>query len=188
MRRNVFISSLVCAAAGLALVTAANSRVVGGQGPLYDPAVNYKLPSFVVTTNEIAATKKEMLATKSIDVAIRMAESGGPRVGVSLVYRDKGPGNPPVAHDYVSEVYQIIEGSGTLVTGGTITEATRRPESGVNGPGISGKDIQGGVSAKIKKGDLVMIPAGTPHRWSDVQEFMSYTVIRVDPKRIVPLK
>ncbi len=156
--------------------------------PLYAPGVNYSLPSVVVTAEEIEATKKEMLANKTIDVAIRMAETGGPRVGVSLVYRVKGPGNAPVVHDYVSEVYQILEGSGTLVTGGSIVDATRRAESGVNGPGFSGKDIQGGVSKQLKKGDMVLIPAGTPHKWSEVQEFMSYTVVRVDPNRIVPLK
>jgi mannose-6-phosphate isomerase-like protein (cupin superfamily) len=156
--------------------------------PLYAPGVNYSLPSVVVTAEEIEATKKEMLANNTIDVAIRMAETGGPRVGVSLVYRVKGPGNAPVVHDYVSEVYQILEGAGTLVTGGKIVDATRRAESGVNGPGFSGKDIQGGVSKKLKKGDMVLIPAGTPHKWSEVQEFMSYTVVRVDPNRIVPLK
>jgi hypothetical protein len=35
---------------------------------------------------------------------------------------------------------------------------------------------------------MVLIPAGTPHKWSEVEEFMSYTVVRVDPNRIVPLK
>ena len=156
--------------------------------PIYAPDVNYSLPSVVVTAEEIEATKKEMLAKNTIDVAIRMAETGGPRVGVSLVYRVKGPGNAPVVHDYVSEVYQILEGSGTLVTGGKIVDATRRAESGVNGPGFSGKDVQGGVSKRLKKGDMVLIPAGTPHKWSEVEEFMSYTVVRVDPNRIVPLK
>ena len=156
--------------------------------PIVGPRASSRASCTYVTAEEIEATKKEMLANKTIDVAIRMAETGGPRVGVSLVYRVKGPGNAPVVHDYVSEVYQILEGSGTLVTGGKILDATRRAESGVNGPGFSGKDIQGGVSKMLKKGDMVLIPAGTPHKWSDVQEFMSYTVIRVDPNRIVPLK
>jgi mannose-6-phosphate isomerase-like protein (cupin superfamily) len=180
------------AAIVVTLLAAGRPAAVNAQAqaaaPLYAPGVNYLLPSVVVTAEEIEATKKEMLANKTIDVAIRMAETGGPRVGVSLVYRVKGPGNAPVVHDYVSEVYQILEGSGTLVTGGKMIDATRRAESGVNGPGLSGKDIQGGVSKKLKKGDMVLIPAGTPHKWSEVQEFMSYTVVRVDPNRIVPLK
>ena len=164
------------AAIVVTLLAGGRPVAVNAQGqaamPLYAPGVNYSLPSVVVTAEEIEATKKEMLANKTIDVAIRMAETGGPRVGVSLVYRVKGPGNAPVVHDYVSEVYQILEGSGTLVTGGSIVDATRRAESGVNGPGFSGKDIQGGVSKQLKKGDMVLIPAGTPHKWSDVQEFM----------------
>jgi hypothetical protein len=87
---------------------------------VYDPVVNDTLPSVIVTAEDIEATKKDMLAKESTDVAIRLAETGGPRVGVSLVYRPKGDGNPPVVHHYVSEVYQILEGSGTLVTGGTM--------------------------------------------------------------------
>jgi mannose-6-phosphate isomerase-like protein (cupin superfamily) len=187
MNPLVVVSAAIVVAAVFA---AGRHSALGAQATpaLYDPAVNYKLPSVVVTAEQIETTKKEMLAKKTIDVAIRMAETGGPRVGVSLVYREKGPGNAPVVHDYVSEVYQILEGSGTLVTGGTMLGATRRAESGVNGPGVSGSEIKGGVSVKLKKGDMVLIPAGTPHKWGDVQEFMSYTVVRVDPKRIVPLK
>jgi mannose-6-phosphate isomerase-like protein (cupin superfamily) len=174
----------------LGTVFAGRLTSLGAQAspPLYAPGVNYKLPSFVITAEEIEATKKDMLAKKTIDVAIKMADAGGPRVGVSLVYREKGPGNAPVVHDHVSEVYHILEGSGTLVTGGTLIDPQRRAESGVNGPGVSGKDVKDGVSARLKKGDVVMIPAGTPHKWGEVREFMSYTVVRVDPNRIVPLK
>jgi hypothetical protein len=116
------------------LLAAGRPAVVNAQAamPLYAPGVNYSLPSVVVTAEEIEATKKEMLANNTIDVAIRMAETGGPRVGGSLVYRVKGPGNAPVVHDYVSEVYQILEGSGslrrirTLMTSASTGRACRR--------------------------------------------------------------
>ncbi len=124
-------SAWIWAATFVTLLAAGRPAAVNAQAqaapPLYAPGVNYSLPSVVVTAEEIEATKKEMLANKTIDVAIRMAETGGPRVGVSLVYRVKGPGNAPVVHDYVSEVYQILEGSGTLVTGG---RDCRRHETG----------------------------------------------------------
>lgn len=73
------------AAIVVTLLTAGRPAAVNAQAqaaaPLYVPGVNYLLPSVVVTAEEIEATKKEMLANKTIDVAIRMAETGGPRVG-----------------------------------------------------------------------------------------------------------
>ena len=41
---------------------------------------------------------------------------------------------------------------------------------------------------RIAKGDMVIIPAGTPHWWSEIQETISYTVVRIDPSRVVTLK
>lgn len=158
------------------------------EAALYLPGINYNLPSVVVTAEDIATLKAKMLANKTLDVPMRMVDAGGHNVGVSLVYRLKGDGNAPVIHDKVSEVYQIIEGSGTLTTGGKIVDAKRRGESGGNGPGLAGTAMAGGVDRKVKTGDVIIIPAGTPHKWSSVEEFMLYTVVRVDPGRIVPLK
>jgi len=61
----------------------------------------------------------------------------------------------------------VLEGSGTLVTGGTIVNPQRRTSgqeevTQINGPGVSGTAIDGGVSRRITKGDMVIIPAGTP--------------------------
>lgn len=163
---------------------------VGAQAdpPLYLPGVNYALPSAVITAEDIASLEKTMLAEKTLDVPIRTVDAGGHNVGVSLVYRLKGTSNAPVIHDRVSEVYHIIEGVGTLTTGGRLIDAKRRGESGGNGPGIAGTEVQGGVNRKVKKGDVIIIPAGTPHKWSAVDEYLLYTVVRVDPGRIVPLK
>jgi quercetin dioxygenase-like cupin family protein len=53
---------------------------------------------------------------------------------------------------------------------------------------VSATAIQGGVSRRISKGDMVIIPAGTPHWFSEIQETLAYTVVRVDPQRVVALK
>ena len=87
----------------------------------------------------------------------------------------------------------MLAGSGTLVTGGTIVNPQRRTSTQeevtqINGPGVSGDSIQGGVSRRITKGDMVIIPAGTPHWFSEIQETLTYTVVRVDPSRVVTLK
>jgi len=58
----------------------------------------------------------------------------------------------------------------------------------LSGPGVSGTAIQGGVSRRIGKGNMVIIPAGTPHWFSEIQETITYTVVRLDPSRTVALK
>jgi len=113
--------------------------------------------------------------------------------GIGLVHRPKGFKGFAASHDKVTEVYQVLEGSGTLVTGGTMVNPQRRENvaevvTQINGPGVSGASIQGGVSRRIAKGDMVIIPAGTPHWFSEVQESITYTVVRVDPGRVVKLK
>ena len=96
-------------------------------------------------------------------------------------------------HNLVTEVYHVLSGSGILVTGGTLVNPVVREDNAsvvvqINGPGVSGEGIEGGVSRRIDAGDVVIIPAGTPHRWSEVLSPVTYTVVRVDPEQLVELK
>jgi mannose-6-phosphate isomerase-like protein (cupin superfamily) len=154
------------------------------------------LPATYVTAAEIQTNLKAALASKTTDTPIRTVDAGGHNVGVGIVQRAKSSGAGMLgsaSHDQVTEVYQILEGRATLVTGGTLTEPQRRGQGAtqvvsINGPGVSGKAIAGGVSHAVAKGDMVIIPAGTPHWFSEIQENLVYTVVRVDPARVVTLK
>lgn len=151
------------------------------------------LPATDVTSAQIQATLKQAVADKVTDTPIRTVDAGGHNVGIGAVQRPKGQGGTAAVHDQVTEVYQILDGSGTLVTGGTLVNPQRRATTAttvtsINGPGITGQRIEGGVSRRVGKGDMIIIPAGTPHWWSDIQEATTYTVVRVDPSRVVTLK
>ena len=151
------------------------------------------LPSVDVTASQLAQTLEQEKQTGVTDTPIRTVDAGGHHVGIALVHRPKGAGGAAALHNHVSEVYQVLEGSGTLVTGGTILNPAPREVNAarglpIGGPGIGGSAIQGGVSRRISKGDMVIIPAGTPHWFSEIQEPIAYTVVRVDPTRVVPLK
>ena len=96
-------------------------------------------------------------------------------------------------HFKVTEIYHVMEGAGTLVTGGTMVNAKMRPADAVSvrledGPGASGTSIQDGVTRKIKAGDVVVIPAGVPHWFSEIDGSITYVVMRVDPDRLLVLK
>jgi mannose-6-phosphate isomerase-like protein (cupin superfamily) len=154
------------------------------------------MPAADVNSTDIQATLKRVMANPNVavsDTPLRTVDAGGHNVGIGVVYRPKGAKGGAASHDKVSEVYQVLEGSATLVTGGTIVNPQRRTSSQeevtqINGPGVSGTSIDGGVSRRITKGDMVIIPAGTPHWFPEIQETIAYTVVRVDPSRVVTLK
>jgi len=66
-------------------------------------------------------------------------------------------------HETEAELFYVIDGSATLVTGGKLTGETR-----TNAANLSGKGIEGGMSRKVAKGDFIMVPEGTPHWFSAI--------------------
>jgi mannose-6-phosphate isomerase-like protein (cupin superfamily) len=79
---------------------------------------------------------------------------------INVVQRTKPQG--AIAHPGFAEVHHIIEGTGTLVTGGTIV----RPANA--GRGGAGATIEGGVSRHVAKGDVILVPPGAPHWYKDL--------------------
>jgi mannose-6-phosphate isomerase-like protein (cupin superfamily) len=152
------------------------------------------LPATDISAADVQATLERAIATKTTDQRIRTVDAGGHHVGVGLVHRPKGTNLPGgVFHDKVTEVYHILEGSGTLVTGGDLVNPKRRDQTNdtvmqINGPSVSGTAIRGGVSRRVSKGDIIVIPAGTAHWFPEIHESITYTVIRIDPSRVVALK
>jgi mannose-6-phosphate isomerase-like protein (cupin superfamily) len=97
-----------------------------------------------------------------------------------------------ISHDGQTETYIIVSGSGTLVTGGRIVNGRKSaPESSVtkvlNGPSCSGP-IDGAdvVKKVVKTGDIIIIPAGVPHGWTDIGDHVDYLSVRPDPDRVIP--
>ena len=97
-----------------------------------------------------------------------------------------------IAHDGQTETYIIISGGGTLVTGGRIVNGRRSaPDSQVtrvlNGPSCSGPIVGDDVVRKVVKvGDIIIIPAGVPHGWTDIGDHVDYLSVRPDPDRVIP--
>ena len=96
-------------------------------------------------------------------------------------------------HDLVSEVYHIISGSGTLMLGPEITNMKRRPATQetvrlFNGPGNNGSAIRNGKAYNLKAGDVVIIPAGTGHQFTKIDDHITYIMIRIDPDKVTPTK
>lgn len=70
---------------------------------------------------------------------------------------------PAAVHEREAEIFYIIEGTGTLVTGGKLVNETR-----TNPTNLSGTAVEGGSSRTVSKGDFVLVPEGTPHWFSAI--------------------
>src|SRR5881396_152661 len=153
-------------------------------------------PGTIVPLSELEAYTKKALAEGLLDQQVRDIEIGKAHVGIGMVYRGKldKPGTDSVAeHDQVSEVYHIISGSATLVLGPDIVNRQRRPATQrtvveFNGPGNNGSEIRNGVAHQIKAGDVVVIPAGTGHWFTKIDDHINYLMIRYDPDKVTPLR
>jgi mannose-6-phosphate isomerase-like protein (cupin superfamily) len=66
-------------------------------------------------------------------------------------------------HDREAELFYVVDGSATLVTGGKLKDEKR-----TNAENLSGSGIEGGESRHVAKGDFVMVPEGTPHWFSAI--------------------
>ena len=86
---------------------------------------------------------------------------------VSIVKRDKAAG--ALAHAGNTELLYIVEGEGTMVTGGKLIAAA-------NGKPAS---IADGVSQRFVKGDVFIVPNGVPHQFTEVQGPFLYYVVKV---------
>jgi mannose-6-phosphate isomerase-like protein (cupin superfamily) len=91
---------------------------------------------------------------------------------INIVRRTTGQG--AIAHPDGTEVHHIIEGSATFVTGGTIVRS-----AGAGGR-AGAATIEGGVSRHVAKGDVILVPAGTPHWYKDLDAPITYLEVRFD--------
>ena len=57
-----------------------------------------------------------------------------------------------------------------------------------NGPGNGGSTIRNGVTHELKAGDVIVIPAGTGHWFTKIDDHIRYVMVRIDPDKVLPLK
>lgn len=148
-----------------------------------------------ITNDEIQAYFKRVPAGLGVaDQQVRAVDVGHSNVDIGVVYRGKFTTPNAVAeHDLVSEVYHVIDGEATLVTGPDITDLKKRPADDravklLNGPGGNGAAIRNGKTYQLKPGDVVIIPAGVGHWFTKIDDHIRYLMVRIDPDKVTPPK
>jgi mannose-6-phosphate isomerase-like protein (cupin superfamily) len=137
----------------------------------------------VITADEIAATLKASIANNVVDQPMKASMvPGGHKASLALLRRTK-PETSALIHDRVTEVYQIVEGGGTIVTGGSLENPTVTDLTRLNaGPSQTGMH-KGGESRRVGPKDVIIVPAGMPHRFSQLDgPEIVYLVYRFEPK------
>jgi mannose-6-phosphate isomerase-like protein (cupin superfamily) len=128
-------------------------------------------PGVVKTDSQIKSDLEKSTSPLGIVAgqATTVVETGSGQIVVRR--RQDGPNNASV-HDDVTEIYNIVSGSGTFVTGGAMPNANERT-----------KGVSGGVSRHLQAGDFVVLPPGTPHWFSKIDGTITYVETRFAIKK-----
>ena len=145
-----------------------------------------------ISAADILATIENAPAGRVSDQQIRHIDAGGHNVGVGVVQRPPTTSLGAIQHHNQTEVYYVVSGRGTMVTGGELANGRElNPDGAVvrtlTGPSAVG-GIEGGASREVGPGDMLIVPAGAPHGFSEIKETITYIVVRVDPDQLVELK
>jgi mannose-6-phosphate isomerase-like protein (cupin superfamily) len=125
------------------------------------------------------------------DQQIRVVDIGKYNVAVGVLHRSAKAKQNAISHSQVTEIYYVLTGSGTFVTGGSMTDPSAAPADGTTvkilvGPSTNGSGIRGGQSRTIGPGDVVIVPPGVAHWFSAIEQDLDYLVFRVDADHVLP--
>lgn len=151
-----------------------------------------------IPVSELDAYTAKAVKYHLIDQQVRSVDVGKVQVGIGMVTRGKLLPDPNrkgavAEHEQISEVYHIISGEATLLTGPDLVNPVKRPDSIrtvrlQNGPGYNSDAIRQPLVTHLKPGDVIIIPAGTGHLFTEIPDHITYMMVRIDPDKVVPTK
>jgi mannose-6-phosphate isomerase-like protein (cupin superfamily) len=103
---------------------------------------------------------------------------GGPIVSDPglIVLANRRESGPVEYHDRTNHVFILVEGEATFITGGTMVDAKRTAPDQMRAAAI-----EGGVTHHLTKGDVITIPAKTPHWFKEVPtKTVAYYAVNID--------
>jgi mannose-6-phosphate isomerase-like protein (cupin superfamily) len=153
-------------------------------GPGTPPQIAFDIPK-----TDIDTLLKN--APPAVDQQLRVVDMGKYNLAVGIIHRGptKDEAGPPAAgpyHDYTAEVYIIQSGGGILTTGGTGEKKPGTNYNILNGPGGNQTAGPGSVSRRVGPGDIIIIPPGVLHAFSQITDHVTYLSVRPDPDRVLP--
>lgn len=126
--------------------------------------------SKVFTTADILEVAKTSRAKGATDLMVSSNVVTQLPYRLNVEHRIAGT-TPPSIHERNGELFIVVDGEGVLVTGGRLVDPVRR-----NATNIAGTSIAEGQSRPIRKGDILFVPAGTPHQIADVKNTLTMVI------------
>lgn len=120
-----------------------------------------------LNNDDLQAALKRSMANAGGDMS-SSAVANTDQYRINIVHREKPAG--AISHAGNTELHYIIDGAATIVTGGTIV----RPTGGNANAAI----IEHGETRHMKKGDIIIVPAGSPHWYKDIEGAVTYLEVR----------
>jgi mannose-6-phosphate isomerase-like protein (cupin superfamily) len=175
--------ALLFASLLVALYAQATTQSAPAQAPAAPSSSNTS--NVFIGADEIAQTLKASIANNVVDQPVKAMDivaPSGHRASIAVLRRTRAE-TSALIHDRVTEIYEITEGSGTLVTGGMLEDAKPTDLTRLNaGPSRTGTH-KGGDSRHVGPHDVIIVPAGTAHRFSAIDgPAITYLVFRFEPK------
>ena len=145
-----------------------------------------------------SAEEDQELAVIGVDGAVEAAKDGRPREAVflsdaevsdrfstgGLLLHERGykidagrreaPGEVE-CHERVADVMRVVQGNATVLTGGTMVD-----EREVAAGEVRAREIKGATTHKLSEGDVLAVPCGVPHQFTEVSEEFLYFVVKVE--------
>ena len=145
-----------------------------------------------ITAAEVRAVMDH--PTGGTDRLIKAVDMGRYNVGVGVLRRGPTkPGAPvgAISHTNITEVYYVISGSGTLLTGGTVVDVRAAAADSeivrvAVGPSNQGVFKEPAQRRRVSAGDIVIIPPGVFHGFDEVTTGIEYAAVRPDPDHVLP--
>ena len=151
-------------------------------------------PATYVAAEELAEYAFVGRQSGLVDQQVRSIDIGKAKVQIAVAHRgalEERRGRV-AEHDLVTEVYVVMSGGGTILTGADLVNKVRRPPDNravqfLNGPGNNAEDVRDPATHELKQGDVFVIPGGTGHEFTHIPDHITYMMVRVDPDKVVPL-
>lgn len=130
-------------------------------------------PYFVKTKQQVADIQKAIIARDG-NIQHDIVAQAGKQMRVAVFHDEKRENDLFEVHDTSDDIYYVLGGTATLVLGGSLVEPNQ-----VSPGEWRSKTAAGGQKVEIKKGDLVVVPRGTPHQRTVIGKGFSMILIKV---------
>ena len=154
--------------------------------------------AFSQAQNEATIVSSEEIQTVAVNPGRRSGNQDSrhgqvqPRRRRAATWSDQaGRAHGAINHAKLTEVYYVTSGEGTIVTGSDVENvrplaADSELVTTVVGPGNNATFKKPAQSRKVKAGDVIIIPAGLYHGFSEVPDHIEYVLVRPDVEKVLP--